>query len=68
MDKEQLRMQMLAGVITESEYTAVINKEIEDEDKASLNESMIGGIVGIGAINQIPPTPKQIMKWLLSIS
>ena len=58
MDKEQLRMQMLAGVITESEYTAVINKEIEDEDKASLNESMIGGIVGIGAINQIPPTPK----------
>ena len=58
MDKEQLRMQMLAGVITESEYTAVINKEIEDEDKSSLNESMIGGIVGIGAINQIPPTPK----------
>ena len=58
MDKEQLRMQMLAGVITESEYTAVINKEIEDEDKASLNESMIGGIVGIGSINQIPATPK----------
>jgi len=58
MTKEQLRMQMLAGVITESEYAAVINKEIEDEDKASLNESMIGGIVGIGAINQIPATPK----------
>lgn len=58
MTNEQLRMQMLAGVITESEYTAVINKEIEDEDKSSLNESMIGGIVGIGAINQIPSTPK----------
>jgi hypothetical protein len=58
MTKEQLRMQMLAGVITESEYTAVINKEIEEEDKSSLNESMIGGIVGIGAINQIPATPK----------
>jgi hypothetical protein len=58
MTNEQLRMQMLAGVITESEYRAVINKEIEDEDKASLNESMIGGIVGIGAINQIPATPK----------
>jgi hypothetical protein len=58
MTKEQLRMQMLAGVITESEYTAVINKEIEEADKASLNESMIGGIVGIGAINQIPATPK----------
>jgi hypothetical protein len=58
MTNEQLRMQMLAGVITESEYTAVINKEIEEADKASLNESMIGGIVGIGAINQIPATPK----------
>jgi len=58
MDKEQLRMQMLAGVITEGEYTAIINKEIEEADKASLNESMIGGIVGIGAINQIPATPK----------
>jgi hypothetical protein len=58
MDKETLRMQMLAGVITESEYTAIINKEILEEDKESLNESMIGGIVGIGAINQIPATPK----------
>ena len=58
MTNEQLRMQMLAGVITESEYRAVINKQIEDENKESLNESMIGGIVGIGAINQIPATPK----------
>jgi hypothetical protein len=58
MDKETLRMQMLAGVITEGEYKAIINKEIEEEEKASLNESMIGGIVGIGAINQIPSTPK----------
>ena len=58
MTNEQLRMQMLAGVITESEYRAVINKQIEDEDKESLNESMIGGIVGIGAINQIPATRK----------
>jgi hypothetical protein len=51
-------MQMLAGVITEGEYKAIINKEIEEEEKASLNESMIGGIVGIGAINQIPPRVK----------
>jgi hypothetical protein len=51
-------MQMLAGVITEGEYTAIINKEIEEADKASLNESMIGGIVGIGAINQIPSREK----------
>jgi hypothetical protein len=58
MTNEQLRMQMLAGVITESEYIAVINKQIEEADKESLNESMIGGIVGIGAINQIPATPK----------
>jgi len=28
------------------------------EEKDSLNEHMIGGIVGIGAINQIPATPK----------
>jgi hypothetical protein len=58
MNKETLRMQMLAGVITEGEYKAIINKEIEEEEKASLNESMIGGIVGIGAINQIPPRVK----------
>jgi hypothetical protein len=58
MTNEQLRMQMLAGVITESEYAAVTNKQIEEADKESLNESMIGGIVGIGAINQIPATPK----------
>jgi hypothetical protein len=58
MNKETLRMQMLAGVITEGEYAAIINKEIEEADKASLNESMIGGIVGIGAINQIPPRVK----------
>ena len=58
MTQEQLRMQMLAGVITESEYKAIINKEIEEEDKSSLNESMIGGIVGVGAINQIPPREK----------
>jgi len=58
MTNENLRMQMLAGVITEGEYTAVINKQIEEADKDSLNESMIGGIVGIGAINQIPATPK----------
>ena len=58
MTNEQLRMQMLAGVITEGEYTAIINKQIEEADKESLNESMIGGIVGVGAINQIPATPK----------
>jgi hypothetical protein len=58
MTQETLRMQMLAGVITESEYKAIINKEIEDAEKSSLNESMIGGIVGIGAINQIPPRAK----------
>ena len=58
MEKDTLRMQFLSGVITESEYKAIINKEIEDAEKDSLNESMIGGIVGIGAINQIPPRAK----------
>jgi hypothetical protein len=55
MTNENLRMQMLAGVITEGEYKAKIQ---ENEEKTDLNESMIGGIVGIGAINQIPATPK----------
>ena len=52
MDKETLRMQMLAGVITEGEYAAAINQEVEETKKDSLNEHyVVGGIVGIGAIN-----------------
>lgn len=58
MNKETLRMQMLAGVITEGEYAAAINKEVEETEKDSLNEHVIGGIVGIGAINQIPSRAK----------
>ena len=52
MTNENLRMQMLSGIITEGEYKAKL------EEKASLNESMIGGIVGVGAINQIPSRAK----------
>ena len=55
MTNETLRMQMLAGVITEGQYKAKLQ---ENAEKESLNESMIGGIVGIGAINQIPPREK----------
>ena len=58
MDKETLRMQMLSGIITEGEYAAIINQEIENTEKDSLNESMIGGIVGIGAVTQIPSREK----------
>jgi len=59
MDKETLRMQMLSGVITESEYIAAINQEVENAEKDSLNEHYVaGGIVGIGAINQIPSRAK----------
>jgi hypothetical protein len=47
MSKELKRMQELAGV-----------KLQENKKKKSLNESMIGGIVGIGAINQIPSRAK----------
>ena len=55
MDKETLRMQMLSGVITESEYKA----KLEESKKDSLNEHYVaGGIVGIGAINQIPSRAK----------
>ena len=45
MSKELNRMQELAGVPAK--------KETE-----SLNEHQIGGIVGVGAINQIPPRDK----------
>jgi enamine deaminase RidA (YjgF/YER057c/UK114 family) len=58
LTQSELRMQMLAGVITEGQYAAAINQEIENTEKDSLNEHMIGGIVGIGAINQIPPRAK----------
>jgi len=59
MDKETLRMQMLSGIITESEYAAAINQEIENTEKDSLNEHYVaGGIVGVGAINQIPSRAK----------
>ena len=129
MTNEQLRMQMLSGIITEGEYKVKLKenffsnllnklkgsklpKEVEKDEfdgltdeeakklrikavsmlnglqkareegmpddgqsssysnfidkldarfpnlKESLNESMIGGIVGIGAINQIPPRAK----------
>jgi hypothetical protein len=55
MINETLRMQMLSGIITEGEYKAKLQ---ENKKKKSLKESMIGGIVGIGAINQIPPREK----------
>ena len=59
LTQSELRMQMLSGVITESEYKAIINQEVENTEKDSLNEHYVaGGIVGIGAITQIPATPK----------
>jgi hypothetical protein len=120
MDKETLRMQMLSGVITESEYKAKLEEDIydltsfhkgphstgrpdfnkmtadeiedylekdkdnpgglfgrslsivkhildkkrkEDTQKDSLNEHYVaGGIVGIGAINQIPSRTKAVYE------
>jgi len=60
MDKETLRMQMLSGVITESEYKAKLE---EATQKNSLNEHYVaGGIVGIGAINQIPSRTKEVYE------
>lgn len=59
MTKETLRMQMLSGVITESEYITKLEELNSTEEKDSLNEHYIaGGIVGIGAINQIPSRAK----------
>jgi hypothetical protein len=58
MTNEQLRLQMLSGIITESEYKAKLN-----ENKKSLNEHYVaGGIVGIGAINQIPSRTKEVYE------
>lgn len=52
MEKDTLRMQMLAGVITEGEYKAKLEEFNSTEEKESLNEHYVaGGIVGVGAIN-----------------
>jgi hypothetical protein len=52
MTNEQLRLQFLSGVITESEYKTKLEKLNSTEKKDSLNEHYIaGGIVGVGAIN-----------------
>ena len=58
MTNEQLRMQMLSGIITEGQYKAKLEENKKPKSKKSLKEGMIGGIVGIGAINQIPPRAK----------
>jgi len=47
MTNEQLRMQMLSGVITEGEYKAKLQENETSENKESLNENF----VGMGAIN-----------------
>ena len=47
MTNEQLRMQMLAGVITEGECKAKLEENNTTEDKDSLNENF----VGMAAIN-----------------
>jgi hypothetical protein len=47
MNKETLRMQMLSGVITESEYKAKLEELETQETKKSLNENFVGmGMVG----------------------
>jgi hypothetical protein len=59
MTQEQLRMQMLSGVITESEYKTKLEELNAAGSKDSLNEHYVaGGIVGIGAITQIPSREK----------
>jgi len=59
MDKETLRLQMLSGIITEGEYKAKLEELNAEEPKDSLNEHYVaGGIVGIGAITQIPSREK----------
>ncbi len=47
MTQEQLRLQMLSGIITESEYRIKMEELNSSDNKESLNEH----IVGMGAIN-----------------
>lgn len=54
MTNEQLRMQFIGGVITESEYKAKIEENKSPKSKKSLNEN----IVSIGAINN--PFPERV--------
>jgi len=62
MTNETLRMQMLSGVITEGEYKVKLQENKVAAKKKSINEHMIGGIVGIGAINQIPSRTKAVYE------
>jgi hypothetical protein len=47
MTNEQLRMQMLSGIITEGQYKAKLEENKKPKSKKSLNENF----VGMGAIN-----------------
>jgi len=51
---------MIAGFAISWGVTGLLMElaKLLNAEKSSLNESMIGGIVGIGAINQIPPRAK----------
>ena len=47
MTNEQLRLQMLSGIITESEYKAKLEESKSTEPKDSLNENFVGmGMIG----------------------
>ncbi len=55
MTNKTLRMQMLAGVITEGEYKAKLEENKKPKNKKSLKENF----VGIGAINNPFPERKK---------
>jgi hypothetical protein len=55
MTNEQLRMQMLSGIITEGEYKAKLEKNKTPKNKKSLKENF----VGLAAINNPFPTRKK---------
>ena len=54
--KEQLRMQQIAGIITESEYKKLI-KENQDVDKLRIQMGKL--------INQVNNDENLILKWTL---
>ena len=55
MTNEQLRMQMLSGIITEGEYKAKLQENKTSKNKKSLKENF----VGMAAINNPFPTRKK---------
>jgi hypothetical protein len=72
MTQEQLRMQMLAGIITESQYKAILNENEKDEYYKQLRKNSPDGRINMDQIFHYPgsewrkpepPSPKQQREY-----